>query len=83
MALNNIESYCPYRITKETFQFFSDCPIPEGQIPFEGICDVSHNRQQVCFYVGSQTQYCLLRKNNDFCDRPWVKENSNLGQERF
>lgn len=58
----SLENYCPYRITKETIQFFSDGRVAPSRIPYEGICDVSHNRQQVCFYTGSQTQNCSFRK---------------------
>lgn len=70
----SLENYCPYRITKKTIQAFSDCQIPEEEIPFEGVCSVSPDRRQVCFYSGSQTQNCSLRNNSDFCDKPWAKK---------
>lgn len=73
MVFNSLEGYCPYRITRETFQDFSDFKIPKEEIPAEGICSISPDRRSPCICSGSWTKYCQRMNNNDFCDMSWAK----------
>ncbi len=70
----NERDFCPYRVTRDTIQEPKfGAVIPLDQIPGEGICNLSNDRETPCLYPRS-AELCPLKRNMDLCDKSWAKD---------